>query len=240
MNSIAIKSKDKILTVSWKNNTAFKQFIGYQRNILLRETSSNRLGFTPTKDIIVDTQIFFNNLWDNVLAHGYYDGLPNNPTVLDIGSGIGLIDILAYQYLNNSGKFYLLDKDGLRTVGYDVSLEYTPNHGFYHSWAVTDDVLISTNCNQESFSKITPIEEWPDNIDMITSWGSYCWHYPFDTYWNKIKKHLNVGGKLVLEISVSAEADSQIIKIISNEFNSTPSIHQMGTVGYRCVWIRKQ
>jgi SAM-dependent methyltransferase len=240
MNTISINSNNKILNISVTDLNLYRKYTLYQRHGVIRtdDSASSRLNITKESNVGVEQDIatFYTTYWDTLLSLGYYTNLPVDPIILDIGSGIGILDILAYQYLDNRGTFYLLDKGSHTFTGSD----YSHTHGFYHNWDVTRDIIKTTNCNEDSFIFLNPNSKWPDKIDLITSSVSWCWHYPFNTYWNKVKTHLAIGGKLALEISNSAEADSNIIETISKEFNSVPVITNMRDLGYRCVWIRAE
>lgn len=246
MKTINITANDKELSVSWKHDSLFKSVISLQRSILFIKEDAHRLSFEPTSDTTNNIEKFFNNLWSKALEQKCYDGLPNNPVIVDIGSGIGIMDVLAYKYLNNTGKFYLLDKsERTYNSAHNLKFYHSTKHGFYHSDLVTADVLENSGCDVNAFVHINPTDSWPAQVDLITSWGSYCWHYPLDVYWDKVKNHLKVGGKLSLEILRTADEEQNFIKRISEEFKSSPTIQEMSDVngptgGYRCVWIRNE
>jgi phosphopantetheinyl transferase len=75
-------------------------------------------------------------------------------------------------------------------------------------------------------------------------------HYPKDVYWDRIKQRLKPNGKLIVDIRKLK--DKNIVEEISDEFKSNPKMHryehtvvkwiddnQDDTLGYRCVWTRK-
>jgi SAM-dependent methyltransferase len=253
MYSINVKSKDNTLTVNVSNVDVYKHYQKLQQYHPLTPSSSKRLGFVPTGDFDTDIVTLYNNYWNILLESKIYDDLPTCPKILDIGSGIGMIDFLAYQYLGNTGKFYLLDGN-VRTRFSDQNI-YSTNatgHGFYNSWLVSKDIISASNFSADDFIFIDPEDIiWlhDDKFDLITSYGSWGWHYSFDTYWDKVKTYLKVGGKLLINVSKQAKAESDVLNTISKEFNSDPifrhefisSTNNNDAInqGYRYCWIRK-
>ena len=246
MKTIAIDSNGKEITVSWSHESLFNNIIKLQRSILFLKEDEYLLHFKPTEDIADNVQKFFNNLWSRALEEQCYDNLPDNPTIVDIGSGIGIMNVIAYKHLGKTGKFYLLDKsERTYSANHNMEFYHSANHGFYNSRLVTTDVVESSECDLSAFSMIEPGDEWPDEVDLITSWVSYCWHYPLETYWDKVKKHLKVGGKFAIEVLRSADDEFRIIERVSKEFKSIPNIQVMAGIegnkgGYRCIWIRNE
>lgn len=246
MKTIAINSNGTEITVSWKHESLFNHIIKLQRSILFLKEDEYLLHFKPTSDITDNVQKFFDNLWSRALEEKCYDDLPENPVIVDIGSGIGIMDIIAYKHLGNKGRFYLLDKsERTHSASHNMQFYHSVDHGFYNNRLVTMDMIESSGCELSAFSMIEPADEWPQEIDLITSWVSYCWHYPLETYWEKVKKHLKVGGKFAIEVLRSADDESGIIERISKEFKSIPSIQIMAGIegnkgGYRCIWVRNE
>ena len=250
MNKIEINTLDQKFNIGWSDIELFKKYLLRQRALLdLSELSlsPHRLQFKPTDNLIENANIFYQNYWDLLYHFGVYDNLPMNPTVVDIGSGMGIIDFLAYQYLNNQGKFYLIDHEEF----IPPKVTYSENYTHYHSWKICDDIINTTKLNADNFIFVDSAKWryniWPDNIDLITAWGSWCWHFPRSIYWDKVKSRLKVGGKLVIEVSqppvrpvTAAETTEQLIDSISEEFQSTPKIYQMSPNGLRVMWIKNR
>jgi len=70
---------------------------------------------------------------------------------------------------------------------------------------------------------LSPEDQWPEEVDCVTSYISFCWHYPKEVYWNKIMRSLKIGGKLVLDIRTLPDRD--VIAEISKDMGSTPTAH---------------
>jgi SAM-dependent methyltransferase len=226
-----VTSTDEILTVCWNNEQLYKRFQTYQRSSFIRS------------EVTADEDIHkaFNDLWEKELNLKIFDDLPRSPKILDIGSGIGVMNMLAYQYLDNNPEFHLLDKAELRMPPCYFGKEHT----HYHSWEPVIDAIETSKFDKSKFKFIEPNDEWNDEYDLITSRGSWCWHYPFDVYWEKVRTHLKVGGRLYITMSPHALEDANIIAIISKEFGSMPrrtfiKIQNDGIVqtSNECIWIR--
>jgi SAM-dependent methyltransferase len=237
-------------SVSWSDTARLWQYLKMQRAVIdTTSANSSRLdgvGIELSGLLSDNVQAFYSHQWDKLCEIGVYDGLPENPRVLDVGSGVGFIDVAAYQYLGGAAKFFLLDRDSLQSPDSDYSEDYT----FYHSWATTRDVLASSGIAYPGAFVLLDQGQtrlWPGDLDLITSYASWCWHYPLSTYWTQALASLKIGGRLVLEIStepvrpVGAETTEQVIDRISDDLGSRPVIRfPMSPNGLRCVWIRAE
>ena len=215
--------KPDTFKISYSNVENFNRISGYQRAVI--------------GTVFLTAQKYCRETWELIQIAGYYDRLPNDPVILDIGSGIGLVDMLAYQYLPETAKFYLVDKNEV-TANLASYPQYSEDYFFYHDWTVTEDIIHSSNFNRDAFIFLDTQDNWPEQIDLITSYGSWCWHYPLSKYWDKVKSHLKIGGKLVIDVSDEAEADASVIETISNEFGSTATLVDMGGGCIRYTWTR--
>jgi hypothetical protein len=198
-------------------------------------------------------QLFFENFekwaqkqWSWTEQLGGFD-LPDNPTVLDIGSGISLLDLLLYSYVKNP-TFYLVDKDKME---FKRGIYYSKNYPYYNSWGPVEDAITTSKFDNNKFIIQDPSVEWP-KTDCISSYYSWCFHYPFETYWSRVQNSLKIGGKLILDVRLIE--DENIIEIISKSFNCEPKVFEYpnalpewidnfkssksSVLGYRCVWIR--
>lgn len=188
---------------------------------------------------------FYQNLWNLNATMGCFD-LSDSAVVVDIGSGVGIMDLLLAKYLKNP-KIFLVDRHELNN---EPGVYFSENYFFYNSWGPTVDCLESTPDIKEKIIMLDPEDSWPEQVDCVTSYFSWCMHYPKNTYWNKIKQCLKPNGKLIVDIRKLKDKD--IIEEISEELKSIPKIYryentvvkwiddnQDDTLGHRCVWTRK-
>lgn len=188
--------------------------------------------------------VFYNKMWKLNHHLGVYD-IPADAKVLDIGSGVAVIDLLLAAQFPNS-KIYLLDKEEMNL---EKDVYYSDNYFFYHSWKPVIDCINTTKLKVDSINILNISDNWPDNLDMITSYFSWCMHYPKETYWSKVIDHLSPTGKLVVDVRNLNDRDTvneitEELKVYPKKFalkNTVPKwIDDYGTdiLGWRCVWQR--
>lgn len=175
-----------------------------------------------------------------------------NPTVLDIGSGVGIMNLLACDYYKG-GNFYLLDKN--ENLDRPIGKYYSRDHGFYNTFWPTIDGIKTSEFDINKFKFLQPGDEnlWPQ-CDIITSYSSWCWHYPLDSYFVPMLKSLKIGGMLILNISNNALAEQEnLIEEINTRLGAEPAttmyftneskpdpnwIIRDGNRGRACIWFR--
>jgi SAM-dependent methyltransferase len=188
---------------------------------------------------------FYQKMWDLNSYLSVYNDLSDNAKILDIGSGIAVIDLLIAKKYPNS-KIFLLDK-GKEDVELKQNVFYSNDYFFYNSWDPVIDCINNSNITNTEILNIT--DEWPNDLDLITSYFSWCMHYPKETYWKLVKEKLKPNGKLVID--VRNLKDRNVIEEISEEFCSKPKKFEFkntipewidnyssDTLGWRCVWER--
>ena len=178
---------------------------------------------------------------------------PDGAKILDIGAGVSVIDLLLYNYIPNSN-FYLLDVENLdqnfaalgpRTVC------YSENYPYYNSWDPVKDAISTSKFDNERFNFLSSIDQLTDNMDVITSYLSWCFHYPKDVYWDKVFDSLKTGGKLILDVRPLHDRNvigeiSDVMKCdpVKFAFPKVPNYvdtfngPEKDIVGYRCMWTK--
>ncbi len=199
-------------------------------------------------------QLFFENFpkwvqsqWQH---HEYIVGsnIEESATVVDLGSGLGIIDLLQSQYTPGS-KFYLVDR---QENNFQQGIYYSDEYPFYNNWVSTIDCISSTGIDLKKFVMQDPDKELPE-ADVILSYFSWCFHYPKEVYWDRVLQSLKPGGRLVLDVRLLDHKD--VIGEISEELKSTPHKDPIPNkipdwidnypspdpdiMGYRCVWVRQ-
>jgi SAM-dependent methyltransferase len=191
---------------------------------------------------------------------GTIDGIDGGMKIIDVGSGIGIHDLLLYQKISNQGmsaKMFLVDKDAYINVRKGI-LFYEPEIGynFYNSWAPVENAILAIGLPRSDFMLMSPEDPWPIDSDLIFSTYSWCWHYPPEIYLDKLLASLKIGGKLILD--VIHRLDRNFVEEISEVLGSVPittdiqapksadhflngkQIVRNGTIGQQCQWIRKR
>lgn len=187
--------------------------------------------------------------WTRRHGQGLFD-LPNDAKIVDVGSGVAVQDLLLAKYLPSS-TYTLVDREGFEWNG---TWYYDKNYPEYHSWSPVHDGIKSSNLDPNRFTMQGPNDDWPDEVDAVTSYLSWCWHYPKDTYWQKVIDHLKVGGKFAVDVRLLPDRDvmGEINEAMKSEPISTIAFHDVPkhvddytqngerlVSGYSAVWIRK-
>jgi SAM-dependent methyltransferase len=128
--------------------------------------------------------------------------LPERATsVLDIGCGLGGIDILLHRhYAPDSPRLTLLDRDG---VSPDVFYGYEDDAAHYTSLADARRLLEE---NGVPPADITTCDADRDGypatgrFDLVISLISWGFHYPIETYLDDVERTLAPGGTVILDV----------------------------------------
>ena len=175
------------------------------------------------------------------------DVLPTQvESVLDIGCGLGLIDLALYNHYNGSVRLDLLDKTN--TISKDTSVRgFNKEYVFYNSMDATKDTLTSNGVAEDSLNlyevgedSIKAIES--KQFDVIMSLLSCGWHYSIETYVELIKKTLKADGILILDIRHNTgqlEYAMEHFNLVHTIINTAESKHTGGTIGDRYVFKQK-
>lgn len=164
---------------------------------------------------------------------------------LDIGCGLGLIDIALYNHYDNIN-LHLLDKTNI--IDENTSVRgFNKEYIFYNSMDSTKDTLISNGVNKDN---IFTYEVSEDNLkkinqnqyELILSLLSCGWHYSLETYVDLIKNTLSQDGVLILDIRHDtgqlnyAKEHFELLHIV---VNTAESKHTGGTIGDRYIFKKK-
>lgn len=120
--------------------------------------------------------------------------------VLDIGCGIGGIDVLINNFCCGEVEFYLLDKTEIDRIYYGMN----SRAAFYNDFDLTSEFLQENGVSLERVhfieageSRIRSIGQTFDLIFSLISWG---FHYPLSTYLDEALSALAPTGVIVLDL----------------------------------------
>ena len=165
---------------------------------------------------------------------------------LDIGCGLGLIDIAFFNHYDGKINLHLLDKTN--TIDENTSVRgFNKEYIFYNSMDSTKDTLVSNEVNENA---ISTYEVNSDNIeklnqnkyDLIVSLLSCGWHYSLETYIDLIKSTLTPDGILILDIrhdTGQLEYAQEHFELLHTVINTAESKHTGGTIGDRYIFKQK-
>jgi hypothetical protein len=245
---LSVLSDKGTLSVKWSDTKNLAKYASIQSGRYLKNN---------TNIIDLHRQYFedWNQMfWTQRQNMGAFN-LPNGATILDIGAGASVVDLLLYSYIPDS-KFYLLDKDewGIKFLDNNLpTVCFSESYPFYNSWDVVKDAIITSGFDSSRFEFLNPCSSFPEQVDAVTSYFSWCFHYPKELYWNKVMQSLKYGGKLILDVRLLA--DKNVIEEISEQLGSNPVTIPFpklpnyvdsyptvveGISGYRCMWEKKR
>lgn len=157
------------------------------------------------------------------------DHLPSTcNSLLDIGCGVGGIDLFLFRHYhqNPSLQLYLLDKT---LINKRVFYNYRSKGAFYNSLPATKNVL---NMNGIPAENIHLLEATEDNridiaqkVDVVISLISWGFHYPVQTYLDRVYELLHEKGRLIIDL----RRDQQGIKELERKFSAVTPIKESKT-----------
>ena len=122
--------------------------------------------------------------------------------ILDIGSGLGIINVFLNNHFNNIPKFTLIDKTRLEKK---VSYGFDSQGQFYNNFDLTLDFLQDNGIDRERINLVdADSKETVDkNFDLVISLLSMGYHYPLNQYLDILKKHTNKNTKQIQKLYIN-------------------------------------
>ena len=164
--------------------------------------------------------------------------------ILDIGCGLGLIDIALSNHYNSEVNLHLLDKTQDLQEGENVR-GFNKQYTFYNSLNGSKETLITNGVQRDKIYTYEVGQHEGLNqvkFDLIVSLLSCGWHYGIETYIDLIKNQLVKDGVLILDIRHNTDQleyaleHFNLVKVIEN---TNESKHTGGTIGDRYVFSKK-
>jgi SAM-dependent methyltransferase len=210
---ITLTHKNVNFSFSWSNFSELKKYVSFQH------------GF----DSKLPDDVFLQKLTNKIQSYCdiYLRFIPvNSKKIISVGSGASTFELILSKYCIDS-KIFLLDKSEI-ILGFgekENSFSESNSQGFYNSWEVVHDAIKTSNLNSNSFAFLDPEDDWDEDIDVVISLASWCWHYPFEFYADKLLKSLKIGGSLILEIQNTPDF-RDVPKLISELLGSDPAYQE--------------
>ncbi len=173
------------------------------------------------KNIVILESFFrkgaIRKLYVEDMLEEYYDiknFLPERCSrILDIGCGIGSINIFLYEHYNHDQdlEIHLLDKTALDQ---DVNYGFKNEAAFYNSLELAKHFLTlnSIPVNNVITHEVTPDYSIPINgtVDLIISLISWGFHYPVSVYLNQVSELLSENGRIIIDIRKDTGAEKEL------------------------------
>jgi len=146
-------------------------------------------------------------LFRKSIQRDFNDIAPYLPTnlgeVLDIGCGLGCINILINRHYENKRRphFFLFDKTSL---GGSIYYGWSERGAFYNSLQLAENLLEQNGVQKENITLLEISDDGhvnsPEGVDFVISLISWGFHYPVSTYLDWVYSVLRPGGKCILDI----------------------------------------
>ena len=166
--------------------------------------------------------------------------------ILDIGCGLGLIDIALNNHYQGQINLHLLDKTS--EINEDTNVRgFNKQYIFYNSMDGTRQTLVDNGVNSEKLFTYEVSNESIEQIltnkfDVIISLLSCGWHYSIETYIDLIKQTLSKTGIVILDIrhdTGQLEYALEHFILVDRVINTAESRHTGGTIGDRYIFKLK-
>jgi len=131
------------------------------------------------------------------------DFLPDNcSSILDIGCGVSGIDVfISKHYKDQKQVFYLLDKTYTEN---SVFYEFKQKGAFYNSLEVARELLLRNGMSERNISLLVATDNneisIDGNVDLVISLISWGYHYPVETYLDRVYNLLNKDGRMIIDV----------------------------------------
>ena len=128
--------------------------------------------------------------------------LPNNPkNILDIGCGLGIINIFLNEFYLYNCNFTLMDKN---YIDKKVIYGFNNNSESYNKLEITKDFLMLNNFKSDQLELINIDENFTINkkYELIISLFSMGYHYSIEKYIDIIKKNSTRNTKVIFDLSL--------------------------------------
>ena len=147
---------------------------------------------------------------------------------MDIGCGLGIINILLNKFYNDNPSFYLLDKN---RIDKKIKYGFSYNYESYNDLRETERILTENNIRKSRLFLYNVEKDFliDVKIDLVISLKSMGYHYPFETYLSLFKKNCNKNTTFIFDVSEDYLNESLLKKYFENIkiIHEEKSIHSL-------------
>ena len=156
--------------------------------------------------------------------------LPNKAkNIMDVGCGLGIINIFLQQHYKNNLKYFLIDKNKI-----DLKIKYgfKDNYESYNDLQETKKLLNSNGIKNENILTIDAEKQImiDQKIDFVISLKSMGYHYPYEKYLSLLKKVASDNCIFIFDLASKKYKDLEMIKKHFREYEvifEEESIHPL-------------
>tara|TARA_B110000008_G_C16774641_1_gene486018 strand:- start:137 stop:841 length:705 start_codon:yes stop_codon:yes gene_type:complete len=138
--------------------------------------------------------------------------LPDNiSNILDIGCGLGIINIFLQQHYNTNLKYFLIDKN---RVDLKIKYGFHENYESYNNLRATKKLLSNNDIKKENIFIIDADKKIDIDyrIDLVISLKSMGYHYPYEKYLPLLEKVTSKDCTFIFDLASKRYKDFEIIK----------------------------
>ena len=140
---------------------------------------------------------------------------------MDIGCGLGIINIHLNKIYENKPNFFLLDKN---KIDKKIKYGFSYNYEGYNDLNETKNLLLDNNI-ENNFINLFDVEKpilINEKIDLIISLKSMGYHYPLEVYLELFRKCCKPSSTFIFDVSESYFDES----LLTKHFETIEVIHQ--------------
>ena len=217
---ITLNSKSKKLLLLQRNNLFSSRQVWLRKKFGRFIFTNFLIYFFQKKNLEEITENLFKEELDIIKNY-----LPNNPNnIMDIGCGLGIINIFLNQFYKNKPHFYLLDKNRIDTK---IKYGFNKNYESYNDLFETKNLLTNNSIDEERLHIFDVEKEIKikNEIDLVISLKSMGYHYPIENYLSLFKNCCTKETVFIFDMSEGYYNESLIndyfkkIKVIYREKN---------------------
>ncbi len=177
-----------------------------------RYIALQRTGYGKNADIAKCYEGDISRTYESIKAY-----LPENCSrILDIGCGLGGIDLMVYNHYNGNVELNLLDYS---KVDDKIHYGYQNTGSIYNSLELSREFLVMNGVDESKIRIHNAENEFPiGRFDVVLSILSCGFHYPVSTYLDKVK--ICLGGVAIFDI----RKDTDQIEELKANFNEVKVI----------------
>tara|TARA_Y100000768_G_C23967869_1_gene678862 strand:+ start:167 stop:865 length:699 start_codon:yes stop_codon:yes gene_type:complete len=134
---------------------------------------------------------------------------------MDIGCGLGIINIYLNEIFQNNSHFFLLDKN---RIDNKIKYGFGDNYESYNDLNETRNILLNNNL-KNSYIHTLDVEKSiiiNEKIDLVISLKSMGYHYPFEKYLDLFRKTCSQNTVFIFDINDEYYREDTIHKYFEN------------------------
>lgn len=148
--------------------------------------------------------------------------------IMDIGCGLGLINIFINKFYKEKPNFFLLDKN---RIDKKIVYGFSKNYESYNNLDETKKILLNNGLKKEQINIFDVDKKIHINkqMDLVISLKSMSYHYPFENYLKLFKSCCNKDTIFIFDTSIGAN-NKYLFKEYFDQvhvFYEEPGIHYL-------------